>query len=49
MLTRVTEADFENIFLQMIEQIQRSISGDAHKVQAYAWKEEHALPPAPKM
>jgi hypothetical protein len=25
--------------LKMIQQIQKSISGDAHQVQAYAWKE----------
>ena len=35
--------------LKMIRQIQLSITGDARKVKAYAWKEEHALPPAPKM
>jgi hypothetical protein len=35
--------------LKMIEQIQRSITGDAKEVKAYAWKQEHALPPAPKM
>merc|ERR1712216_671422 len=35
--------------LKLIEQIQQSITGDAKKVKAYAWKQEHALPPAPKM
>jgi len=35
--------------LKMIKQIQESITGDAKKTEAYAWKEEHALPPAPKM
>jgi len=35
--------------LKMIQKIQESITGDAQRVKAYAWKEEHALPPAPKM
>merc|ERR1712216_542453 len=35
--------------LKLIEQIQQSITGDAKKFKAYAWKQEHALPPAPKM
>jgi len=34
---------------KMIEAIQNSITGDAQQVKAYAWKQEHALPPAPKM
>lgn len=33
----------------LVAQIQESITGDAKKTEAYAWKEEHALPPAPKM
>ena len=28
---------------------QATLLGDGKEVQAYGWKEEHALPPAPKM
>jgi len=28
---------------------QAALLGDGKEVEAYGWKEEHALPPAPKM
>lgn len=39
----------KKIIAKKLQELQATLLGDGKEVQAYGWKEEHALPPAPKM
>jgi hypothetical protein len=39
----------KKIIAKKLQELQATLMGDGKQVQAYGWKEEHALPPAPKM